>query len=81
MRWTGARGDLPDDLIFQNRVKPCQEKYFSFSEMQITCMVRAVPRSSGGRIAIVTKRGAGCDGRVGVQKTKHTEADGEIAWS
>jgi hypothetical protein len=72
---------LPDGLIFRNRVKPCWEKYFAFSEMQITYMVRAVPRSPGGRIAIVTKRGAGCDGRVGVQKTKRIEADGEIAWS
>ena len=34
-----------------------------------------------GRIAIVTKRGAGCDGRGPRHKTKDAAADGEIAWS
>jgi hypothetical protein len=76
-----AQGDLPDRLIFRNPVKPALQKYFAFSEAQINCMVRAVPCSPGGRFAIVTKRGAGCDGRVGVHKTKRIEADGEIAWS
>jgi len=32
------RTDLPDDLIFRIRVKPSEEKYFSFSETQIRCM-------------------------------------------
>jgi hypothetical protein len=38
----GFRGrrptDLPDDLIFRNRVKPSNEKYFSFPEAQISCI-------------------------------------------
>ena len=61
--------DLPVGLIFRNRVNPLREKYFSFSEPQITCMAGPVPRLSGGRIAIVTRRGAGCDGRFGLRET------------
>ena len=61
-----APPDLPDGLIFRIRVKrPC-EKYFAFTEIQ-TGLYAAPSRAQEGRIAIVTKRGAGCDGRVGAR--------------
>jgi hypothetical protein len=49
---------LPDNLIFRNRVKPSSEKYFAFPEMKIG-LYRCSSRPDRGRIAIVTKRGAG----------------------
>jgi hypothetical protein len=56
--------DLPGGLAFKKPVKPRDEKYFAFSEVQISLMVRR-PARQEGRCAIVTSVAAGCDGRVG----------------
>src|SRR5207253_2518148 len=48
-------------------VKPSVKKYFAFTEMQIVRMVASSRAAYRGRIAIVTTRGAGCDGRVHAQ--------------
>ena len=64
-----ANRDLPDGLIFRIHVKLAPQKYFSFSEPQISRMVHLVPRSMRGRIAVVTRRGAGRDGRGRHQPT------------
>jgi hypothetical protein len=75
-----SSADLPDGLIFRNPVNPRAQKYFSLSETQITLMIRPVPRSLQRRFAVVTKRGAGCDGRYGA-RDECAGADGEGAWS
>jgi hypothetical protein len=72
--------DLPDGLIFRNRVKYPAQKYFAFTEMQISRMF-AASRSSEGRFAIVMKRAAGCDGRGWHQLTSDAASDGEGVWS
>src|SRR6185437_3440571 len=54
-----TRTDLPDGLIFRNRVKSFSEKYFALSECRITGMVAAVPHPHEGRFAIVTDVGRG----------------------
>jgi hypothetical protein len=42
------RGDLPDGWRPRNPVQPSREKYFCFSETQISCIVRPVsPRPEG----------------------------------
>ncbi len=56
-------GDLPDGLRVRNRVQPSLEKYFAFSETQISITTRVIPCPQEGRIAIVTDVGAGCGGR------------------
>jgi hypothetical protein len=48
---------------------------------QISGFIRVVPPRQEGRIAIVTKRGVGCDGRDGVEKTSDAGTDGEVVWS
>jgi hypothetical protein len=48
---------------------------------QISGLIRVVPPRSEGRIAIVTKRGVGCDGRDGVETTSDAGTDGEVVWS
>jgi hypothetical protein len=50
--------DLPDGLIFRIRVKWPLEKYFAFTEIQITYMSPAIPLHKG-RFAIVTDVGSG----------------------
>ena len=72
--------DLPDELIFRNRVKPSIEKYFALSEGRIRRMVRAVPPPHEGRSRSSRTLGAGCDGRFG-SPDERSEADGKIAWS
>ena len=54
-----APTDLPDGLIFRNRVKPSLEKYFALSEYK--SVVGSPPSRSlqEGRIAIVTDVGRG----------------------
>jgi len=51
-RWTSAfiAPDLPVGLIFRNRVKPCQERYFSLSEAQIRRRVRLSRGSHRGAL-------------------------------
>jgi hypothetical protein len=55
--------DLPDGLIFRNRVKPPREKYFAFPETQIRRRVGPFCSTRRGARAIATNVGAGCDGR------------------
>jgi hypothetical protein len=56
------------------------------SVFQKMCFGRASRLDEEGRIAIVTTRGAGCDGRFGDAqrsfiRTSGAEADGEVVWS
>jgi hypothetical protein len=65
---------LPDALIFRIRVKLLHQKYFAFSEAQISRMFHPVPHPSEGRIAIVTDVGdamdaLGCAGERGPGRT------------
>jgi hypothetical protein len=46
-------------LIFGNRVKPQNQKYFAFPEGQISGIGSANPAHTRGRFAIVTMRWAG----------------------
>jgi hypothetical protein len=75
----GTPADLPDALIFRIRVKLLHQKYFAFSEAQISRMFRPVPHPSEGRIAIVTD--VGCDGRFGLRRRARAGADGKAVWS
>ena len=47
---------------------------FLFTEIPIWRIVRAIPALQKGRIAIVTMRGPGCDGRDGVGREKPRRA-------
>jgi hypothetical protein len=51
--------DLPVGRAFRIRVKPGREKYFAFSEAQITCMFHAIPR--------LIQRGASRSSRTSVR--------------
>jgi hypothetical protein len=44
-------------LIFRNRVKPRNQKYFASRLTQISSLIRAVPCPQEGRFAIVTDVG------------------------
>jgi hypothetical protein len=46
--------DLPDGQFCDFAVQPLPQKYFAFSETQISCSVPAVPPPQEGRFAIVT---------------------------
>jgi len=64
--------------------KTCQvrwRKIFRFFGSANQLYGLAIPRSQGGRFAIVTKRGAGCDERPGRADERGAEADGEVVWS
>ena len=73
--------DLPDELIFRN---PCQAhlaKIILFIRNPNHPYCPPVPRSLQRRFAVVTKRGAGCGGRVGINRRVMRAADGEGVWS
>jgi hypothetical protein len=70
---------LPVELIFRNRVKSLQQKYFSFPETKIVLIIRH-PASARGTLRIVMSGDAGSDGRSGAQTTR-AEADGKSVWS
>ena len=57
--------DLPVEQSCENRVQPFDKKYFAWWFPQIRIMIHPVPPRQEGRIAIVTTREAGCDGRNG----------------
>src|SRR5262249_28486073 len=52
---------------------------------QITGTGPVSPRRHEGRFAVVTKRGAGCDGRCGVRRVRSPDetpaAYGKVVWS
>jgi hypothetical protein len=50
-------------------VQPPIQKYFCFSETQIRCISRPIPRSLGGALRIVMTLGAGCGGRDWLRAT------------
>jgi hypothetical protein len=54
--------DLPDGQISENRVQPCLQKYFCFSEMQ-TKLYDLPSRPTRGAVRDRHGRGAGCGGR------------------
>src|SRR5258708_28208312 len=54
-------------LIFRNRVKPRNQKYFVSGLTQIRCISRA-SRPTRGAIARRHERGAGCGGRESVRR-------------
>jgi hypothetical protein len=70
--WYAPRPGLPDGQIAHARhAKIARRVTLSQAWLrrranQVHCS--AVPRSQGGRFAIVTKRGAGCDGRGGFKR-------------
>jgi hypothetical protein len=72
---------LPDVLIFRIYVKPSLQKYFAFTEAQITCMSALSRALQEGRIAIVTTRGCGMRWMRRHCWTSDADRDGEIAWS
>jgi hypothetical protein len=79
-RRNSIRGDLPDGLIFRNRVKPSLRKYFALSEAQIRRMVSAVPLHQRGVSRSSRTLAAGCDGRGGA-RDERAGAYGEIVRS
>ena len=56
-----------DGSFCDTPVKPLQQKYFCFSEMQIRRMI-CHPIPSEGRIMIVAYAGWGCGGRIAARK-------------
>jgi hypothetical protein len=56
-------------------------KIFLFPKMRNHAHLASVPPRQEGRIAIVTKRETGCDGREDVAKTNNIDADGKAVWS
>ena len=71
-------------LIFRNRVKPQNQKYFAFPEKQISA-VFGHPGPTEGRFAIVTERWAGLRWTLWRQAWfragRNAEAYGEVVWS
>jgi hypothetical protein len=66
-------------------LRPLLREIFAFVFSEIVVLY-AVPPRHEGRIAIVTTREAGCDGRDLSQRVLHVRtsdlgADGEIVWS
>ena len=72
--------DLPDGLIFRIRVKPCHEKYFAFTEMQITCMTLPIPHPQG---ALRDRHGRWARDAVDAIMLQDVQcvADGQVVWS
>src|SRR6266446_954468 len=69
-------------LIFRNRVKPRNQKYFASPLTQIRCISLTVPSRKRG-VAQRHQRGAGCGGRGGVRRaiasrTNDAEAYGQV---
>ena len=64
---------------------PAHSRENSLSFFQKMCLSVCIPPRAEGRIAIVTTRGVGCDGRGMSQRVSHADerhgADGEIVWS
>src|SRR5262249_26883113 len=61
--------DLPDESILRIRVQCSREKYFACVVGQISGTDSGRPAPARGTLRpIVTKRGAGCGGRVGVAR-------------
>src|SRR4051812_33736464 len=62
-----------------------KSEVFSCVVGQITGTGPLSPRHHEGRFAIVTERGAGCDGRCGVRRVRTPDetsaAYGEVVWS
>jgi hypothetical protein len=78
--WFNVATDLPvgqiSSLVAKSLVQPLKQKYFAFSEVQIRCMVRAIPPPSEGRIAIVTDVGSGMRWTHRLRETSVAGADG-----
>ncbi|MGH6711436.1 MAG: hypothetical protein ACREEK_20985 [Bradyrhizobium sp.] len=67
-------------LIYRNRVKPQNQKYFALSEWQSSGIFLAIPSHSEGRIMIVMSVGrVVVDAEVPI--TNGAEAYGEGVWS
>ena len=67
-------------------VQTATQKYSAFQNWQISCINPLSPCRQEGRFAIVTKRGAGCDGRLRRQACfgepgENAAAYGEVVWS
>jgi hypothetical protein len=72
---------LPDRRAAKNRVKPCAQKYFCFSESKIHVWSAHPASIDEGRIAVVTTREAEMQWTRDVSKTNDADADGEVVWS
>jgi hypothetical protein len=83
----GSGGDAPFTASWAQRPLPLaapKSKIFLFTRILIYGKCPLSPCHCEGRFAIVTKRGAGCDGRSRRQVLAPGEtsaADGEIVWS
>src|SRR5205085_946232 len=79
-----ARPGMTDVFRFHEFVIRKSE-YFACAVGQITGTGPLSPCRHEGRFAIVTKRGAGCDGRCGVRRARSLDvtpaAYGEVVWS
>jgi hypothetical protein len=71
--------------VYRNRVKPRKRKYSALQNRQIRRIIRPASATKRDVRAIVTQRGAGCDGplrrRVPCALDENAAADGEIVWS
>ena len=72
--------DLPVGSFCDTRVKPLAQKYSDFPKQQIT-LYSQPSRPERGALRNVTKRGAGCGGRLGAVRRTASDADGETVWS
>jgi hypothetical protein len=77
-----AEGDLPDTLIFRNRVKPPSRKTFRFFGRPNRVYGCPVPLPTGGAYRHRHGRGKrdAMDARPRARRTRGL-ADGEVAWS
>jgi hypothetical protein len=81
----GKNGEFLPSLVGRagkNPVKPSCKKYFCLSEYRIGRMVSSVPPPpQEGRLANVTTRAVGCDGRECADRRAALIAYGEVVWS
>ena len=71
----------PTGSPFRIPVQSPHQKYFAFSEAQISCMVRVSRFPQEGRLAIVTDVGGGMRWTRERRKTSADHAYGKAVWS
>jgi hypothetical protein len=76
-----ASSSFVQHFQFDRRCEAGPRKDSAWRVGQIRSIFSRNPPRQEGRIAIVTKREAGCDGRGRHQWTTGADADGEVVWS
>jgi hypothetical protein len=66
--------------FFRNRVKPLLQKYFCFSQTQISSLIRTVPFHKRGRLAIVTNAGRDAMDVGSARDERGLPAYGQVVW-